>query len=371
MRYLIIRHNTRKMLLGILLAAVLISAAPWVYRTLFVHSEDFIVEELNFQEGDFFNFLNNAELGKDISLDIDFLGDGYIFSRCTIKDVKLRNRIISADIVMKGRFVKDERGTITAFSGKIFSDNLRLKVDRDSAMPLRVSFSIDRDKLKIESFRLARSYNLKGTISLVEPFETDLLLDVERADIKDVALFTKLKIKNPESLLGIMNGAIYIKGPLNNLSSNGIIQSRNGKIGPIAYKVATIRIKGFGPIINIADSNIRQHNGRLAIEGYIDLRDIGKGILFDGLKVKSDIGTIAWNGWDIAKNGTDGLTMSKEISDTMRVGFKTVVDESFTNYYEKENPGEMSLEYKIGMENLKMKLRDNEEFLVIEHSVRF
>jgi len=359
------------MLLGILLVAVLISAVPWAYRILFIHSEDFIVEELDFQGGDFFNFLNNAELGKDISLDIGFLGDGYVFSRWTIKDVKLRNRIISADIVMKGRFVKDERDAATVFSGKIFSDNLRLKADRDSAMSLRASFSIDRDKLKIESFRLARSYDLKGTVGLVEPFEIDLVFDVKRADIKDVALFTKLKIKNPELLFGVMSGVVYIKGPLSNLFSNGIIQSRNGKVGPIAYEVATIRIEGFGPVINIADSSIRQHNGRLAIEGYIDLRDIGKGILFDGLKVKSNIGTIAWDGWDIAKKGRDELTMSREISDTMRVGFKTAVDEPFTNYYERENTGEMSLEYKMGMENLKMKLRDNEEFLIIEHSISF
>lgn len=367
MRYLAIRQRIIKILSVGLLVAVFVLVVPWIFRSLFTYREDFIMENLDFHSKDFLNFLDDVKLNKNISLDVSFLNDGYVSSKWTIREAGFKNMVVSADVFVKGCFVKDEEGKVKAFSGKLFTSNLRL--NPDASMPASMSFSITKDGLKIEALRLARSYTLRGTVALSEPFKTDLVLDIERADIKDVSLVTR--IKNREALLGTMNGVVYIKGHLANLFSNGIIQSRNGKVGPIAYQVATIKLEGFGPVINIADANVSQANGRLAIEGYIDLRNIGKGILFDGLKVKSEIGTIAWDGWDIAKRGKDELTMSKDVSDSMRVGFKTMAEDTFTTYYEKENPEEMSLEYKMGLENLKMKLRENEEFLVIEHNIKF
>lgn len=367
MRYLVIRHNRARILLAALAATALVTAVPWIYKGLFMHREDFVVDELDAYRGDFLSFLDGAGLNRNISADISFFKNGYIFSKWAIKDARLKNLKVSANIIVKGRFIRDETSGVAGFSGKLFSGDLTLKPD--SVMPVNMSFCIKGNELNIESFRLGKSYSLRGTIGLTEPFNTDLVLDIEKADIKDVALFTKLK--NPESLLGTMNGVIYIKGLLANLFSSGIIQSRNGRVGPVAYEVATIRLEGFGPVINIADANVRQQNGRLMVEGYLDLRNIGKGVLFDGLHIKSELGTILWDGWDIAKKGADELTMSKDVSDTMKVGFKTMTDKPFTGYYESENQEEMSLEYKMGLENLKMKLKDNEEFLVIEHNIRF
>jgi hypothetical protein len=81
--------------------------------------------------------------------------------------------------------------------------------------------------------------------------------------------------------------------------------------------------------------------------------------------------TIAWDSWDIEKKGRDELSITKDVSDNMCVGFKTVAREPVTPYRDRENPEEMSLEYKIGSKNLKMKLKENEEFFGIEHSVEF
>jgi len=153
------------------------------------------------------------------------------------------------------------------------------------------------------------------------------------------------------------------------LFSEGILESRNGTIGSIEYELATIKIKGFGPIINIVDSSIG--NGSLTMEGYVDLRKISGGNFFDGLKIKSDMKAIVWDRWHISKHGTDELSMTKDISDNMRVGFKTMTRESITSYYDEENPEEMNLEYKIGGQNLKMKLKENGEFFGVEHNVKF
>ena len=89
------------------------------------------------------------------------------------------------------------------------------------------------------------------------------------------------------------------------------------------------------------------------------------------MQIKSDLKTIAWDDWDITKTGTDELSMTKDISDRMRIGFKTMARDPLTTYYDRDNPEEMSLEYKMGLENLKMKLKENEEFLGIEHNIKF
>ena len=117
-----------------------------------------------------------------------------------------------------------------------------------------------------------------------------------------------------------------------------LFRSRGGTIGAIGYNVITVRLEGFGPIINIVDSSVKQDSGKLEIEGYVDLRNIAKGNLFDGVRVKSDMKTIAWEGWDITKKGTDELNMKKDVSDNMRVGFKTVSRQPLTTYDDSQNP---------------------------------
>ena len=188
--------------------------------------------------------------------------------------------------------------------------------------------------------------------------------------MRDFAVIARSK--NPDVALGNMSGIFYIKGPLKNLFYNGMLQSRNGKIASLEYDVANIRLEGSGPIISIADAHLRHGKSKLTIDGYIDLRNIAKGEnLFEGLSGSSDMKEIVWDGWDIIKSGSSELRITKDISDYMRVGFKTMAREPLTTYYEKESPEEMSLEYKMGLKNLKMSFKENEEFFGIEHNIQF
>ena len=107
------------------------------------------------------------------------------------------------------------------------------------------------------------------------------------------------------------------------------------------------------------------------MEGYIDLRNIAKGGFLGGIRVKSDLKTIVWDDWDITKEGIDKLSMTKDISDNFRVGFKTMTRDPLTTYYDRENPEEMSLEYQMGEENLQMKLKENEGFFGIGRNIKF
>lgn len=368
MRYLIIRRRARAMLLAMLLVAVIASAMPWLYSKFFIDREDLTGPGLALNGLKSLEFFAEDEINRAVSLDINFLDNGYVVSELRIKGLNLKGHVITGTIFVKGRFRESGKGGPERFSGKLFSNDIG--INSRPFLPVSAVFNITGDAIEIESIRFGKAYELKGKIGLSAPFEADLRFDVERADIRD--LIGIVRPKKPGIALGMMNGVFYIKGALLNLYSSGILESRNGKVGRIEYDVATIRIEGFGPIINIVDSKARWGKSLLTIDGYIDLRNIEKGALSDGLRIKSDMKTIVWDGWDIDQKGKDVLSMTKDISDNMRVGFKAFAKEPLTPYRDRDNPEEMSLEYKVGtQEHIKMKLKENEEFFGVEHSIKF
>ena len=367
MRYLIIRRRIRKALLFLLLVTVVVSMVPWLYEKLFVSDEDFVAKDFSLAQYESFIW-DTAEVSEDISLDLSILNNDYVFSKINLREAELKGIKVSGDIFTKGRIIKDRDARPVGFEAKLFSDNITL--DSKPFLPLKASFKILDGKLEIEEAYLTKPYRFKGTLALTAPYNVNGQFDIDRADMRGLSKTSRVKGSN--IVFGMVSGSFYIKGALlGNIFSEGVIESRRGRLGSIEYELVTVKIEGFGPIINIVDSSFKYDGGILTMEGYVDLRDIAKGSMFDGVTIRSDVKTIVWRGWDITKKGTDELHMKKAISDNMRVGFKTIARDPLPTYYDGENPEEMSLEYKIGSENIQMKLKDNEEFLGVEHSVSF
>jgi len=366
MRYFIVRRNARLILSGILFVMLLGVILLWVIQHIFIH-EDVTTPDTFFRP---IRYPVSEKISDtDVSIDITYFGDGYIFSRIKIEDIALfKDKIVSADLAAKGRIISDGLSGQSHFSGKLISK--RLLFDSKEIFPMRMLFDIKDNELRILSLFFGKSINLQGTICLAYPFKTDLRLDITRLDMRGRYFVSPASSRR--AMFGIINGRFYLKGNLaGNIFSQGFVESRNGSIGSITYNVATLNLEGFGPIINIVDCNIREDTGRIFVEGYIDLRDITSSLFLDGIKVTSDVGNIVWKGWDITRKGTDELDIKKTIGENINVGFKAMSRKPLTSYEEMQRPEEMSLEYKVGLQNLKMKLKENEEFFGIERSIRF
>ena len=300
---------------------------------------------------------------RAVSLNFYFFDNKSLVSEIKIDKLDIKGAALSGNIILKAKVLKDN-----GLVGKIYSGNMSMN---SSALPeLKIFFKLTKDKLRIYSLNFGESYRLKGTVGLKEPFETNACFEIVRANLRDIAVITKAK--RPDVVTGIMNGLFDIKGPLANLESSGFIGGRSGKIGPIWYDSADIRIHGTGPIINIVDSRIRQAKATFTMEGYIDLRSAADSNLLDYLNLKSDMKTIVWDGWDISKEGSDSIKMVKEIGENVSVGFRTFAREELPPYQKRDNTDEMSLEYKLDNGQLfQMKLKENEEFFGVEHKKRF
>ncbi len=302
-------------------------------------------------------------IDKTVSLNFYFCDNKKVVSELKIDSLDIKGAILSGNFILKAKVLKDN-----GLTGKLYSSNMTIN---SSALPdLKIFFKLTKDKLEVYSLNFGNAYRLKGTVGLKEPFETNIYFEILRANLKDIAIITKAK--RPGVVTGVMNGFFNIKGPLNNLQSSGFISGRSGKIGPIWYDSADIRIHGIGPIINIVDSRIRQAQATFTMEGYIDLRNIVGSNLLSYIKLKSDMKQIVWDGWDISKDGSDSLKMVKDIGDKVSVGFKTFAREELPPYQKRGNLDEMSLEYKLDNgQAFQMKLKENEEFFGIEHKKRF
>lgn len=302
-------------------------------------------------------------IDKAVSLNFYFSDNKKVVSELKIDNLDIKGAFLSGNFILKAKVLKDN-----GLTGKFYSSNMTIN---SSALPdLKIFFKLTEDKIEVYSMNFGNAYRLKGTVGLKKQFETNIYFEILRANLKDIA--TIIKAKRPDVVTGVINGLFNIKGPLNNLQSSGFIGGRFGKIGPIWYDSADIRIQGIGPIISIVDSKIKQAQATFTMEGYIDLRNIVGSDPLSYLKLKSDMKTIVWDGWDISKDGYDSLKIVKDIGDKVSVGFKTFAREELPPYKKRDNMDEMSLEYKLDNgQAFQMKLKENEEFFGIEHKKRF
>jgi len=369
MRHLIIkRRNIRIIAAMAFLAVVIIITAPLAYEKVFIHGETVKVEQAIDDALNNLNLSRSVGFDKAMSLNADFFGNKEIISELKIDSLNLKGSLLSGRAFLKAKVLRDRDNNAIGLEGKLFSSKLALN---SMVLPdFKTTFRLTKNELKIYSLNFAKAYNLRGRVSLKEPFETDLHFEIIRANIRDLAVIAKAK--NPDVVLGVMNGFFSIKGRLDNLQSKGVLEGRAGKIGPIWYDRADIKLEGTGPIINVVDSRIRQGQATFTMEGFIDLRNIAGPNIFNGIMVRSDMKTIAWDGWDISKEGHDSLKMVKGIGDNVSVGFKTVARENLPAFQKKEYSDEMSLEYRMNLgQSFQMKLKENEEFFGIEHKKKF
>ncbi|MDP2921778.1 MAG: hypothetical protein Q8O12_05390 [Candidatus Omnitrophota bacterium] len=303
-------------------------------------------------------------IDKAISLNFYFSDAKRIVSELRIDNLDIKGAALSGNIILKAKVLKNK-----GLFGKLDSANMTLN---SKALPdLKIFFKLTGGTVRIYSLRFGKSYCLSGTVGLKRPFETDIYFEILRANLRDIAIVTNAK--KPDVVTGVMNGLLKITGPLDNLQSSGFIGGRQGKIGPIWYDSAEIKIEGRGPIINIVESRIKQEKATFTLEGYVDLRTIASSDPMRYLKMKSDMKTIVWDGWDIEKDGADSMKMVKGIGDNMSVGFKTFAREELPPYQKRDKEDEMSVEYKLDGENhaFQMKLKENEEFFGVEHKRKF
>jgi hypothetical protein len=148
---------------------------------------------------------------------------------------------------------------------------------------------------------------------------------------------------------------------------DGQIELLNGNISVLDYDSAKITLKGKGLTLEFVDSKVYTGDQVLTVEGKIDLRDIGTSRLFRYVVIKADPNTVIWAGANITgrSKGAAGVAEKEQF----KVNLKTYEAQQ-GNQLPRQDTAD--IEYKLGKPtNVKLEMRENDEFFGVERKVRF
>ncbi len=274
-------------------------------------------------------------------------------------DVMMKNRIISAPDNPEDKTLESQVFTRRLeINGKIYPE-------------LKASYRVSRGMLDIFEFDFGDNVKMSGSVALDEPYNLNLKVLIDNLSCtKFLATFA-----GPEaakSFSGNLSGKIELKGALRDVKSDIRLDVRKGNLLGMDFDTLTVTFKGEGPILRIDDSRIVRQSGSLVLAGELDLRRIGKGNLFDNLKLVSDEKALNWDHFNSSKlKGTEEVRMNKKLSSDLDLGFKRYLNDEKVGYTSRDKD-EVKLKYKLNEgDSLAMSLKDGEGFFGLEHRDNF
>lgn len=233
---------------------------------------------------------------------------------------------------------------------------------------ITASWVLKKDELFINTLELGDEYRVFGRIQLRWPYNVDLNLTVNNAELADWLSFSKSGLPNG-FISGRLSGRLKTKGPIAAPVTKGSFEVRDGNIRDVRFRLINFNVAGKGPVLAVSDSRILKEGGYLLINGEIDLRKLGRRNIFEDLKIETDQHTIVWEGWDISKDSTE-VRLKRQVSEDFDVNFKTYMYNEKTDGEQKEN--ELGIDYKIRKDDsLNVRMKEGGAFVGVEHKIKF
>ena len=193
--------------------------------------------------------------------------------------------------------------------------------------------------------------------------------------IKDLKLEDIVLMKYDEKIAsGVLNSEVKIHGSIENPKTYLHIVIQNGEMNNFKFRALSASLRGLGSIFMIEDGRINKGDGNLIMSGEIDFSRLGEGKAFDNMLIETDQKVAVWEGWQISKwVDTSRIMAAKKLGkDDVTLTFETYANEDLFrgNQYERDN--KIGVEYNLSQnENIRMELKDEENFLGLEHKVEF
>lgn len=197
----------------------------------------------------------------------------------------------------------------------------------------------------------------------------DLYLMVKNLLIEN-AILTKYDEKIAS---GTMNGELKMNGPIDRVRTDAHFDVQDGRIQNLEFESLIVTLKGKNNMVSVEDGWITKEEGNLIMSGEIDFALFPSSGAFEKLKIETDRNVVIWSGWEVSKRfETSKIKAQKKLAKDITFSFETHTDENLFNTKESDNKSEIGVEYKIDKnESLRMKLKDDESFIGLEHKIKF
>lgn len=311
---------------------------------------------------------NAAALGEvsSVGLKGDFSKLPYFTLNINATHLKLLGFDLLSNYNINGRLNYGKDGRLDTVVGD-FSTSGSL-INYDPIRELKGTYEIEGSKIKLLGLNYGDVVFANGYFSSSSPNEIDLNLKFKGAQLGGLTDLTMER----GLISGLVFGDIRVCGDLEkNFKINGSLDFLNGNIGIVKYNSAKITMKGNGERLEFFDSKVYTDDGVLTLEGKMDMKDVGTSKAFRNIVIKSDPNTVVWAGTSVTRvPGGEEYVSGRDISEQFRVNFKTYSAQQIERGRPKQD--EVELEYKLGKPgNIKLKMKENDDFFGVERKVRF
>ncbi len=235
--------------------------------------------------------------------------------------------------------------------------------------PLTGLIKIDSKKIIIESLKWLNSYFIEGEINF-SPLAVNLSLFLREANIVPILSFSPAF--SEEDNFGTASGEIECKGKWPEITVKAMVELKDSKIGKKNIEYAKFQVEGTNPYFTLKESPVIFDDTTLVCRGPIDLSKKGKQ-MFKDVEYVLDESRMVWKGWKInQKEGEKELSLTKEVSGGFSVSLRAPTLGEPEEDLAKDPSPEVELEYSIkGREKFKLRMDEDDDFLGIEHEVKF
>jgi len=296
--------------------------------------------------------------------------EGGLISNLRIAGVPLFGHSITCDIL-----VKNETSYGVEAGGRIQKGDVRvgnLMVGLRPFYEVRGSYRIQGDMLSISGIDIGDDFKIAGRIFFGIPRALDIVITADNANFNQI--LDLAGAKNSASVIsGILNGRFALKGTLAAPKLDARMEIKKGTILTIDFDHLSAVLKGDGPIIRIEDSRIARQSGVMILAGEIDLRKMGKGSIFDDIRLETGETALNWDGVDTNdRMGLQEILMKKKMTEDINFGFKKYVNNGMVVDESVRESDEYQLEYKIHPhDSIKVMIGQDKDFFGLEHKDRF
>jgi hypothetical protein len=292
----------------------------------------------------------------------DFSRPNHLNIKLSLEHLRVLNNDLLSNIFLENEFVAQEN----LMQGKIYSSGTVLNYQ---PLPeFNGFYKISGTTLRISSFKWA-GFLLSGLINLDPELRGNLLMLINNFNLGN---FVRIYYPQWDSW-GLLQGRLALDINASQILSRGEFGFSEGLIGTFKFRGGRINIEGENSLLRLKDSRIYQENGYLDLSGEADLKRLGKPDFGKKLMMSQNSkDNMDWQGWNISRRpDREGVAFDKEIDEKLSVGFKAYMNNE-VNIGNRDNPNEMDLEYRLKEDKrLKIRLKDNEELLGVEHKVKF
>lgn len=295
---------------------------------------------------------------------------GYILMNIRADRIVFNGHKITCDALLNNKIsYAPENPAAKTLEGEVRTR--RLVIDDKPYPEVKAQYNASNSTVEIRNFEFGNNVKASGDIALREPYKVDLKIQIDNVNLSRI-LADFDAIDAAKNFSGTLSGRIELAGPLRNPKSITHLGVRDGSIMTLEFSNLTATLKGDGALLRIEDSRIVRESGSLVLAGEIDVRKIGRGNAFDGIKLVSDDQAITWDALNTSRRqGAEEVRMRKKLSSDFNFGFNKYVNDDKIDESSRDNDT-LELEYKLGdSDSIAMSLQDGAGFLGLEHRDKF